>query len=49
MFSGPDAPYLLYEEDLYFRDDGNPAAGMNSWRIWDRKFSVTRAIYRPAR
>lgn len=47
MFSGPDAPYLFYEEDLYFRDDVPCGPEIESYSVdWD-SFSVTRTIDQP--
>ena len=47
MFSGPDAPYLFYEEDLYFRDDVPCGPDIESYSVdWD-SFSVTRTIDQP--
>lgn len=45
MFAGPDAPYLFYEEELYFREDVPCGPGYDSCTVdWD-SFSVTRNIH----
>ena len=44
MFSGPDAPYLFYEEELYFRNDVPCGPGYDSYTVdWD-SFAVTRTV-----
>lgn len=47
MFSGPDAPYLFYEEDLYFRDDVPCGPEIESYSVDWGSFSVTRTIDQP--